>query len=46
MEAVLPPALERGVRIVTNMGAANPRAAARALLKAAPKWGVKDLGNL
>ncbi len=43
MEAVLPPALERGVRIVTNMGAANPRAAARALLKAAPKWGIKDL---
>lgn len=43
MEAILPPALERGVRIVTNMGAANPRAGARALLKAAAKWRVKDL---
>jgi hypothetical protein len=43
MEVCLPPALERGVRIVTNMGAANPRAGARALLKAASKWGVKEL---
>ena len=29
MSAVLAPCLERGVRIVTNMGAANPQAAAR-----------------
>ena len=29
MEAIMPPALRRGVRIVTNMGAANPMGAAR-----------------
>lgn len=28
MEAVLPACLERGTRVITNMGAANPRAAA------------------
>src|SRR5580658_1056226 len=30
MEAIMPPALQRGIRIVTNMGAANPMGAARA----------------
>ncbi len=39
MEAILPPARARGVRIVSNMGAANPRGAARAVLDAAPGWG-------
>ncbi|MDE2582276.1 MAG: DUF1446 domain-containing protein [Rhodospirillales bacterium] len=43
MEAILPPALARGVRIVSNMGAANPRGAARAVLDAAPGWGCKDV---
>ena len=40
MEAILPPARARGVRIVSNMGAANPRGAARAVLDAAPGWGA------
>jgi Acyclic terpene utilisation family protein AtuA len=43
MEAILPPALARGVRIVSNMGAANPRGAARAVLDAAPGWGCPDV---
>ncbi len=42
MEAILPPARAHGVRIVSNMGAANPRGAARAVLDAAPDWGCKD----
>ena len=42
MEAILPPARTHGVRIVSNMGAANPRGAARAVLDAAPDWGCKD----
>ena len=36
MEAILPPALRRGVRIVTNMGAA------RAVRKHALEWGCPD----
>jgi hypothetical protein len=39
MEAVLPPSLSRGVRIVSNMGAANPLGAAKALTEAASGWG-------
>ncbi len=39
MEAVLPPSLARGVRIVSNMGAANPLAAATVLTEAASGWG-------
>ncbi len=42
MEAILPPARARGVRIVSNMGAANPRGAARAVLDAAPGWGCPE----
>src|SRR4051794_40668375 len=42
MEALLPPSLARNVRIVSNMGAANPRGAARAVLDAAPAWGCAD----
>jgi hypothetical protein len=42
MEAILPPARAHGVRIVSNMGAANPRGAARAVLEAAPGWGCAD----
>ena len=43
MEAVLPPSLSRGVRIVSNMGAANPLGAARALTAAAPGWGCGEV---
>ena len=42
MEAIMPPALQRGVRIVTNMGAANPMGAARAVRKHAVDWGCPD----
>lgn len=41
LEQVLPVALERGVRIVTNMGAANPVGAARATLAIARKLGLR-----
>lgn len=44
MEAILLPSGTGGVRIVPNMGAANPLGAARALLDAAPGWGVLDPG--
>jgi len=36
MEAIMPPALQRGVKIVTNMGAA------RVLRRHAPDWGCPD----
>ena len=39
MEAIMPPALRRGIRIVTNMGAANPMGAARIIRKHAGDWG-------
>jgi hypothetical protein len=42
MEAIMPPALQRGVRIVTNMGAANPMGAARILRKHGSEWGCPD----
>jgi hypothetical protein len=42
MEAIMPPALKRGVRIVTNMGAANPMGAANIIRKHAPDWGCPD----
>ncbi len=40
MRAVLPAALRNGVRIVTNMGAANPLAAARAIARLADELGM------
>jgi Acyclic terpene utilisation family protein AtuA len=43
MEAVLPVCLERGVRIVTNMGAANPTAAAAIVKEVARRLGHRDL---
>jgi hypothetical protein len=43
MEAVLPPCVERGVRIVTNMGAANPAAGARAVRRLAREHGLGDV---
>ncbi|MDE2007683.1 MAG: DUF1446 domain-containing protein [Rhodospirillales bacterium] len=39
MEAVLPAAMQRGIRIITNMGAANPRAAAAETARIARKLG-------
>ena len=43
MEAIMPPALRRGVRIVTNMGAANPMGAARARAQARARLGLPRL---
>ena len=41
MEAILPEARRRGVRIVTNMGAANPPAAADCVRQVAARLGVR-----
>lgn len=41
--AVLPVCLRNGTRIVSNMGAANPRAAARATVRLAGKLGLHGL---
>ncbi|MCF8501673.1 MAG: DUF1446 domain-containing protein [Rhodospirillum sp.] len=43
MERVLGPCLERGTRIVTNMGAANPPAGARLARRLARDMGLGDL---
>jgi len=43
MEAVLPACARRGVRIITNMGAANPVAAARATAEVARRLGLGGL---
>ena len=43
MRAVLPECLRRGVRIVTNMGAANPLAAARRIRQEAADLGINDV---
>ncbi len=43
MEAVLKPAVARGVRIISNMGAANPRGAARATAEVARRLGLAGL---
>jgi hypothetical protein len=43
MNAVLAPAYRRGVRIVSNMGAANPAAAARAVTAVARRSGLTGL---
>ena len=42
-QAVLPACMRNGIRIVTNMGAANPIGAARAVRKEAQALGVKDV---
>jgi len=42
MLAVLPEAMRRGVRIVTNMGGANPRAAAAVILDVARELGIRQ----
>ncbi len=43
MRAVLPPAHRRGTRIITNMGAANPVAAARVVAEVARELGIRGL---
>jgi hypothetical protein len=43
MDAVLEPAARHGTRIVTNMGAANPLAAARRIAGLAGQMGLDDL---
>jgi len=43
MEAVLPACRANGVRIITNMGAANPPAAARATVEVARRLGISEL---
>src|SRR5262245_18103868 len=43
IEAVLPACLDNDVRIVTNMGAANPRAGSRAVRQLGRELGVGDV---
>jgi hypothetical protein len=43
IRGVLPACLQRGIRIVTNMGAANPRAAARRIREEAQRLGYNDV---
>jgi hypothetical protein len=43
MRAVLPACVRQGTRIITNMGAANPRAAGLAVLKVARERGLQGL---
>lgn len=43
MKAVLPACLEKGIKIVTNMGSANPRAAAKVTAEIAKSLGAKSL---
>jgi hypothetical protein len=43
MRAVLPACLENGITIITNMGSANPRAAAKATAEVAAALGAKRL---
>jgi hypothetical protein len=43
MEAVLPPCAARGVRVITNMGAANPVGAARATAGVARRLGLTGI---
>jgi hypothetical protein len=42
-QAVLPACVENNIRIVTNMGAANPAGAARAVRREAKALGINDL---
>ncbi len=43
MRAVLPACRQKGIRIISNMGAANPEAAARAVLRVAAELGIAGL---
>ena len=41
MELLLPPCVRNGVRVITNMGAANPLAAARRIVEIARRLGLR-----
>ncbi|MDA8993262.1 DUF1446 domain-containing protein [Flavobacteriaceae bacterium] len=43
MERVLPLAMEKGVKVITNMGAANPEAALQKAYEIAQKQGIKKI---
>jgi Acyclic terpene utilisation family protein AtuA len=43
MRAVLPVCKSKGIKIITNMGAANPTAAAAKIVEVARQLGIKDL---
>ena len=43
IRAVLPTCLEKGIKIITNMGSANPKSAAELTLKIAQSMGAKQL---
>lgn len=43
MYAVLPTCLEKGIKIITNMGSANPTAAGKRVLEIAKELGAKQL---
>jgi len=43
LSSTLPPCLERGIRVVTNMGAANPASAARAIRKFTKEKGLGEI---
>jgi hypothetical protein len=43
MTAVLPACVDRGVRVITNMGAANPLAAAKAVARLAQQLGLNTV---
>ena len=43
MPLVLPACIERGIRVVSNMGAANPASGARAVRKHAKELGLRDV---
>jgi hypothetical protein len=43
MRAVLPICKSKGIKIITNMGAANPTAAAAKIVEVARQLGIKDL---
>ena len=43
MQAVLPTCVARGIKIITNMGAANPAAAGQEVLRVARALGIKKL---
>ncbi|MBB6215020.1 hypothetical protein HNQ80_001109 [Anaerosolibacter carboniphilus] len=43
MDKVLPLCVEKGVKVITNMGAANPKAAAKVIKKMAEEKGIKGI---
>lgn len=43
MKAVLPVCVEKGIKIITNMGSANPRSAAELVIEIARSFGIEKL---